>query len=62
MEVPIWEWCLIVLTIIFLAVASHFLGRLFCSPRERIADNRIEKKHEPAAQGKAAKGGTEQLV
>ncbi|CAH8284146.1 unnamed protein product [Eruca vesicaria subsp. sativa] len=64
MEVPIWKWCLIVIGIIFLAIASHFLGRLLCTPRERIADSKIEKKHgpEPAAQGKAEKKGSDQLV
>ncbi|WZZ86826.1 hypothetical protein YC2023_115405 [Brassica napus] len=62
MEVPIWQWCLIVIAIIFLAIASHYLGRLLCSPHERIADSKIEKKHGPAAQEKTEKKGGEQLV
>jgi len=62
MEVPIWQWCLIVIVIIFLAIASHFLGRILCSPRERIADSKAEKKHGPAEADKTAKGGSDQLV
>lgn len=62
MEVPIWQWCLIVIAIIFLAIASHFLGRILCNPRERIADSKVEKKHGPAAAEKTAKGGSDQLV
>ncbi|CAN7091138.1 unnamed protein product [Brassica rapa subsp. narinosa] len=62
MEVPIWQWCLIVIAIILLAIASHYLGRVLCSPRERIADSKIEKKHGPAAQEKTEKKGGEQLV
>ncbi|CAN6857605.1 unnamed protein product [Brassica oleracea var. botrytis] len=60
--VPIWQWCLIVIAIIFLAIASNYLGRLLCSPHERIADSKIEKKHGPAAQEKTEKKGGEQLV
>ncbi|CAF2152458.1 hypothetical protein BRARA_A02222 [Brassica rapa] len=64
MEVPIWKWCLIVIGIIFLAIASHFLGRFLCSPRERITDGKIEKKHGPetAAQGQTEKKAGDQLV
>ncbi|KAF8098311.1 LOW QUALITY PROTEIN: hypothetical protein N665_0269s0035 [Sinapis alba] len=62
MEVPIWQWCLIVIAIIFLAIASHYLGRVLCSPHERIADSKIEKKHGQAAQEKTEKKGGEQLV
>ncbi|WZZ13624.1 hypothetical protein YC2023_106713 [Brassica napus] len=62
MEVPIWQWCLIVIAIILLAIASHYLGRVLCSPRERTADSKIEKKHGPAAQEKTEKKGGEQLV
>ncbi|KAG2317057.1 hypothetical protein Bca52824_020179 [Brassica carinata] len=64
MEVPIWKWCLIVIGIIFLAIASHFLGRLLCSPRERITDGNIQKKPGPetAAQGKTEKKAGDELV
>ncbi|EFH70944.1 predicted protein [Arabidopsis lyrata subsp. lyrata] len=62
MEVPIWQWCLIVIAIIFLAIASHFLGRILCNPRERIVDSKVEKQHGPAAEGKTGKGGSDQLV
>lgn len=62
MEIPIWQWCLIVLAIIFLAIASHFLGRILCSPRERIVDSKIKNKDGPAAQEKTAKGGSDQIV
>lgn len=62
MEVPVWQWCLIVIAIIFLAIASHYLGRVLCSPKEKIADSKNEKKHGPASQEKTEKNGGEQLV